>query len=68
MANLVHRHIFGLKGDVKDCIHHADESVVAYPAGHNIVIYNSEDRKQKFIHGTEESEGITALAMAPSKR
>ena len=29
------RHIFGLKGDVKDNIHYIDESTVMYPAGYN---------------------------------
>jgi WD40 repeat protein len=61
-------HIFGLKGDVKSCIHYIDEHVLVYPAGHNTIIYNTEDRKQKFIHGTEGTEGISAMAVCPSKR
>ena len=42
--------------------------MLVYPAGHNTIIYNTEDRKQKFIHGTEGTEGITAMAVCPSKR
>jgi hypothetical protein len=36
--------------------------------GHNIVIYNNESKTQKFIHGLENSDEITALAVSPCKR
>ena len=62
------RHIFGLKADVSSCLGYVDENVLVYPAGHNTVIYNTEDRKQKFIHGTEGTDGISAMAVCPSKR
>ena len=32
------RHVFGMKGDVKDNIAYVDESTVLYPAGHNTVL------------------------------
>ena len=43
---LTHRHIFGLKGDVKRLIHFVEESTCMYPCGHNIILYNSETREQ----------------------
>ena len=58
----------GLKGDVKMNIFHKDDQTVIYPCGHNIVIYNTEDKSQKYIPGIEGSEGITALAVSPTKR
>ena len=39
-----------------------------YPAGHNLVLYHMESRAQRFIPGSLESEGITAIAVAQSKR
>ena len=45
---LTHKHIFGLKGDVKNNIWYTDENVVVYPCGHNSVIYNTETREQNF--------------------
>ena len=37
-----------------------------YPAGHNIVIFNAEQKTQKFIPGTDNTEGITAMAVSPN--
>jgi len=37
-------------------------------AGHNTVIYHSEQKTQKFIPGTPETEGITALALTSSRK
>ncbi len=39
-----------------------------YPCGHNIVIYNIEDKSQKYIQGIEGSEGISAIALSYSKK
>jgi WD40 repeat protein len=70
LTKLEHRHIFGLKGDVKNNIWYVDENVVVYPCGHNSVIYNTETREQHFIHGADShtfvSEGITALSVTPN--
>jgi hypothetical protein len=60
--------MFGLKGDVVNNIHFLDDIKVLYPCGHNIVIYNIEDKSQIFIPGIEGSEGITSLGLSPSKR
>ena len=62
------RHAFGIKADVKDNICYLDEQTVIYPAGHNIVIFNTEQKTQKFIPGTENTEGITAMAVSPNRK
>ena len=49
-------------------IHFIDNQNVLYPCGHNIVIYNTDDRSQKYIPGIEGSEGISAVALSPSKK
>jgi len=45
-----------------------DDQTVLYPCGHNIIIYNIDDKSQKYISGIEGSEGISALALSPAKK
>eukprot|EP00217_Crustomastix_stigmatica_P010708 CAMPEP_0183813298 /NCGR_PEP_ID=MMETSP0803_2-20130417/52843_1 /TAXON_ID=195967 /ORGANISM="Crustomastix stigmata, Strain CCMP3273" /LENGTH=1181 /DNA_ID=CAMNT_0026058151 /DNA_START=28 /DNA_END=3573 /DNA_ORIENTATION=- len=68
MSTLLTRHVFGLKGDVADNVHFVDESTVVYPSGHNTVLYHVEQKMQKFIPGTADTEGITALALSSSRK
>lgn len=56
IAACAHRHVFGIKGDVKDNIGFMDEQTVLYPAGANTVLYNTETKNQKFIPVTEKGE------------
>jgi cilia- and flagella-associated protein 57 len=60
--------MFGLKGDVTNNCFFLDANTVIYPCGHNVVIFNKEDKTQRYIPGVEGSEGITAMALSPSKR
>lgn len=62
--------MFGIKGSVKNNISFADENIVVYPCGHNVVIHNMESKEQQFIHGMETGStgGITALAVSANKR
>ncbi|KND04574.1 uncharacterized protein SPPG_00295 [Spizellomyces punctatus DAOM BR117] len=68
IAAVAHRHVFGLKGDVNNCIAYLDEQTVIYPAGHNSILYNTESKIQRFIPVTEKCEGITAMAVSANKR
>eukprot|EP00618_Florenciella_parvula_P011000 CAMPEP_0119478222 /NCGR_PEP_ID=MMETSP1344-20130328/8061_1 /TAXON_ID=236787 /ORGANISM="Florenciella parvula, Strain CCMP2471" /LENGTH=80 /DNA_ID=CAMNT_0007512377 /DNA_START=86 /DNA_END=324 /DNA_ORIENTATION=+ len=63
-AVLVHKHVFGLKGDVKGHLHYVDEAQVVYPCGHNTVVYNTETREQMLIHGMHSLSGGAAAAAA----
>jgi len=71
---LAHRHLFGLKADVKNNVHYLEEGVILYPVGHTVVIHNLDTNVQKFITGSSSStQGgkpsvITALAVSPNKR
>jgi len=49
---MIHRHVYGLAGNVADNIHYVDETTVVYPAGHNVVLYNTEQKVQRHIAGT----------------
>jgi cilia- and flagella-associated protein 57 len=62
------RFIAGLRTEVKNNIFYLNDNTVLYPVGHNVVIYNTEDKNQKYIPGIEGSEGISALAVSQSKK
>ena len=62
------RHSFGLKSDVAENIWYLDEQTVVYPSGSNCILYNIDQRSQRFIQGTEKSNGMTALAISPNRR
>ena len=62
------RFFFGLKGDVKNNVIFIDDNIVCYPCGHNVVVYYITEKIQRFIPGIEGSQGITALALSPSKK
>jgi len=65
---LNHRHVFGLKADVRNNIHFHDENQVIYCAGHNTVQYFTEHKAQRFFPGSDGALGITCLTVSPSKR
>lgn len=62
------RYLFGLRKDVKDNVHYVDDVTLVYPAGHNIVVYWTDSKTQKFVPGNLESEDITAITLSPNKR
>jgi len=67
--SLVHRHVFGLKANVKGNVHYTDEAHVLYPAGHNAILYMADQKVQaKVFPGTDGSEGITCLAVSPNRK
>ena len=66
---LQHKFLCGLGGRVKQNVFFLDDSqTIVYPCGHNVIIYNLEDRTQKYIQGIEGTECITALDLSPSKK
>lgn len=62
------RFMFGFRADVSNNIHYIDDNTVVYPCGHNVVIYRIDDRSQRYIPGIQGTEGITAIAVSPSKK
>jgi hypothetical protein len=58
----------GLKGDVKNNVFFLDDQTILYPCGHNVIIYNMEERSQKYIQGIEGSEGISCIAVSAAKK
>lgn len=62
------RHVFGLKGDVKNNIFYVEEQNVLYPAGNNAIIYNTETKTQKFLSIAELNETIIAMSLSQNKK
>ncbi|XP_071953862.1 cilia- and flagella-associated protein 57-like isoform X1 [Antedon mediterranea] len=62
------RHVFGLKGKVNNNICYVDEQTIVYPSGANTVLYNIDQKSQKFIAGSEKSLGTTAMCVSPNRR
>ena len=66
-TSLSYRHVFGINSAISDNISFSDDETILYVAGHSVVLFNKIERKQKFIYGSELSEGITAFAASPGK-
>ena len=62
------KQVIGLRANVNNCIGYQDEQTVIYPAGSNVVIYNIDQKTQKFIPSTEKSSGLTTLCISQNKR
>ena len=60
--------MFGFRADVADNVAYTEDGAVAYPAGHNVVLYSADTKTQRLIPGTLESEGITALCVSGNKK
>jgi WD40 repeat protein len=62
------RHIFGLKTGISGNIAFQDEQTIVYPSGANCILYNIDQKSQKFIPASEKSQGMTAMAVSPNRR
>ena len=62
------RHVFGFKSNVSTNLWYLDEQTIVYPSGSNCILYNIDQRTQRFIPCTENGSGITAIAVSPNRR
>ncbi|KAM8756594.1 cilia- and flagella-associated protein 57 [Acanthopagrus schlegelii] len=60
--------IFGLRTGVSNNLCFFDEQTVVFPSGNNCVCYNTVQRTQRFIQGSEKSQGMRALAISANRR
>ncbi|XP_067892983.1 cilia- and flagella-associated protein 57 isoform X2 [Heterodontus francisci] len=68
-APLIHaHHIFGLQTSVMNNVLYFDDQSIMYPAGSSCVRYNIDQKWQKFIPGSEKSQGMLVLAFSPNRR
>ena len=68
IAVLQPRYTFGLKGEVSQNVSYLDEQNIIYPAGTNLVLYNIDQKTQKFLSFSQGGEGATAMAVSPNRR
>uniref|UniRef100_UPI003F9AAF20 cilia and flagella associated protein 57 isoform 4 n=1 Tax=Danio rerio TaxID=7955 RepID=UPI003F9AAF20 len=61
-------HVFGLRAGVKNNLLYLDEQTIIFPCGNNCVRYNIDQKFQRFIPGTERSQGMHALAISTNRR
>lgn len=62
------RFIFGINGELKNNLFLLEDHRIVYTAGHNVVVYNTEDKSQYFYSGSEGTKGITAISLSPGKK
>ncbi|XP_072239030.1 cilia- and flagella-associated protein 57 [Leuresthes tenuis] len=60
--------IFGLRPGVTNNLHFVDEQTVVFPSGSSCVCHNIVQRCQRFISGSERSQGMGALAISANRR
>ncbi|XP_048671545.1 cilia- and flagella-associated protein 57 isoform X4 [Marmota marmota marmota] len=61
-------HVFGLRAHVANNIFFFDEQIIIYPSGNHCVKYNVDQKWQKFIPGSDKSQGMLALSISPNRR
>ena len=53
------RHFFGVNKNVRDCLHVVSEgNALLYVAGHNVVLYQLDEKEQQFIPGMKIAVSI----------
>ena len=68
IATVQTRFAYGLRSDVFGNVNFLDEQNVIYPVGSNIVIYNIDQKTQRFIPSSPTSLGPSCLAVSPNRR
>ncbi|XP_006503434.1 cilia- and flagella-associated protein 57 isoform X1 [Mus musculus] len=61
-------HVFGLRPHVTNNVFFFDEQIIIFPSGNHCVKYNIDQKWQKFIAGSDKSQGMLALAISPNRR
>ena len=62
------RFVFGVNGQLHNNLHMIDEHKLLYVAGHNVVVYSTDEKNQYFLEGSENVEKITSIAVSRSNR
>ncbi|KAF0035418.1 hypothetical protein F2P81_013176 [Scophthalmus maximus] len=60
--------IFGLRRGVANNLCFFDEHSLVFPCGNNCVCFNTVQRCQRFIPGSEKSQGMRAMAISANRR
>uniref|UniRef100_A0A8D1JCS1 Cilia- and flagella-associated protein 57 n=1 Tax=Sus scrofa TaxID=9823 RepID=A0A8D1JCS1_PIG len=61
-------HVFGFRSHVANNVFFFDEQIIIFPSGNHCVKYNVDQKWQKFIPGSDKSQGMLALSISPNRR
>ena len=50
------RFVFGVNGQLNNALHMHEEKKLVYVAGHNVIVYNTDEQHQSFIPGSENAD------------
>ncbi|KAJ3295052.1 Cilia- and flagella-associated protein 57 [Borealophlyctis nickersoniae] len=67
IASVAHSHVFGIKSDIPENLFYVDDNTVLYPAGRNIIVWNMEQKTQRFIPTSEKGEAISAVTVSSDR-
>ena len=62
------KYSFGLIGEVKQNASYIDEQTIIYPAGTNLVLFNIDQKTQRFLPFSQGGDGASAMAISPNRR
>ena len=62
------RFIFGVNGQLNNCLSMHEEKKLVYVAGHNVVTYDTDEGSQQFIDGSENATEINYITLSPTGR
>uniref|UniRef100_I3J5W9 Cilia and flagella associated protein 57 n=1 Tax=Oreochromis niloticus TaxID=8128 RepID=I3J5W9_ORENI len=60
--------IFGVRTGVRNNLCFFDEQTVVFPSGNSCVCFNTVQRWQRFISGSERSQGMRAMTISSNRR
>lgn len=59
---------FWLAGKIRESLSYSEDGSYVYPSGHNVVFLAPDGRSQRFVQGTPDCEGVTAIALSPNRK
>ena len=60
--------MFGVKVNVGNPLHYADDNAIVYPVGHNVVKLAVDTKQQEFLNGSDSSLASSCVAVSASRR
>ena len=60
--------VFGVNGQINNCLMMHEEKKLVYVAGHNVIIYDMDDNFQTFIPGSPTADEINFITLSPTGR
>ena len=55
------RFAFGVNGQISHCLSIVEDKKLVYVAGHNVILYHTDDMSQLFIPGSSDADAINFI-------